>query len=536
MFQGQSDRRSNALCWKGLRNTLLLLALLTLTVPLSACRTAAQDAPTSGESTEQNTPPAAPTARPTREFSEIRPAAVAGAFYPADPAQVRGVLHQYLDPVQKVDGAPIALIVPHAGWAYSGQVAAVAYKQIESVAYDTIVIIGPNHTDPTFDAISVYAQGAFETPLGLLPIDEGLAAELLDAHEDILFDRDVHQEEHSIEVQLPFLQWVCDDCAIVPILIGQPTPENLDILTAALVDTLRDRRALVIASSDLSHYPNYEDAVRVDTQSLVTIESMDDEQLSAVMAAQMAQQVPGLVTCACGAGPIIVAMRVAQALGADHVRILGYANSGDVSGDRSRVVGYGAVMFWQWQPPQFSENQRTELLSIARATMEGHLATGETPALPPSADPELNRPLGAFVTLTLDGELRGCIGHMMGDTPLYQTVAQAAVDAATGDPRFPPLPAIQAKDVEIEISVLSPFKRVRDVHDEDQIQVGRHGLYLLYGQQRGVLLPQVPVAQGWDRAEFLEQICLKAGLPTACWEQATLYTFTAQVFGEDEHH
>jgi AmmeMemoRadiSam system protein A len=115
-------------------------------------------------------------------------------------------------------------------------------------------------------------------------------------------------------------------------------------------------------------------------------------------------------------------------------------------------------------------------------------------------------------------------------------VARAAVDAATGDPRFPPLPASQAKDVQIEISVLSPFKRVRDVHDQDEIQVGRHGLYLLYDQQRGVLLPQVPVQQGWDRAEFLEQICLKAGLPTTCWEHATLYTFTAQVFGEDAHH
>jgi len=515
---------------------MLLLALLTLTVPLSACRAPAQATPTSGEPTEQPTPPAAPTARPTRDFSEIRPAAVAGAFYPADPAQVRSILHQYLDPIPRVDGSPMALIVPHAGWVYSGQVAAVAYRQIQGVDYDTIVIIGPNHTDPTFDAISVYAQGAFQTPLGPMPIDEALAAELLQAHERILFDRDVHLEEHSIEVQLPFLQWVCDDCAIVPILIGQPTPENLDILTEALVDTLRDRRALVVASSDLSHYPNYEDAVRVDSRSLVTVESMDHAQVSAVMAAQMAQQVPGLVTCACGAGPIIVAMRVAQALGADHVRILSYANSGDVSGDHSRVVGYGAVMFWRWQPTQFTESQRTQLLSLARAGLEEQLATSKTSAIAPFADPELNRPLGAFVTLTLDGELRGCIGHMVGDAPLYQTVVRAAVDAATEDPRFPPLPAAQVKAVEIEISVLSPLKRVRDVHDQDEIQVGRHGLYLLYGQQRGVLLPQVPVAQGWDRAEFLEQICLKAGLPTACWEQATLYTFTAQVFSENEQH
>jgi hypothetical protein len=443
------------------------------------------------------------------------------------------MLDQYMAPVQPVDGIPMGLIVPHAGWVYSGPIAAAAYKQIEGMAYDTIIIIGPNHSDPTFDAISVCAEGAFETPFGPMPIDEALAAELLAAHERIVFDRDVHRQEHSIEVQLPFLQKVCPDCVFVPILIGRPTPENLDILTSALVQALRGRQALVIASSDLSHYPNYTDAVQVDTQSLAAIETMDAGRVSAVMSAQMTRGVPGLVTCACGEGPIIVAMRVTQALGADHVRVLRYANSGDVSGDHSRVVGYAAVMFWHWQPPEFNAAQKTELLSIARRSLENHLASGQEsmPAAP--ADPVLKRRLGAFVTLKLDGELRGCIGLLHGDVPLFETIAQAAVDAAVNDPRFPPLPSDQLEEVEIEISVLAPFKRVRDVHDETEIQVGRHGLYLLYGQQRGVLLPQVAVEQCWDRAQFLEQICFKAELPGDCWERATLYTFTAQVFAEN---
>jgi AmmeMemoRadiSam system protein B/AmmeMemoRadiSam system protein A len=510
----------------------VLLLLLTLATFSGACRPTGQDTPASSELATQATPAPSPTARPAQSFSEVRQPAVAGAFYPADPDQARAMVDQYLAPVQPLDGEPIALIVPHAGWVYSGHVAAFAYKQIEGLDYDAVVIVAPNHSDPGFDAISVYARGAFETPLGLVPVDEALVDELLAAHERIVFQRDVHRQEHSIEVQLPFLQRVCPDCAIVPVLIGRPTPENLELLTGALTDVLRDRKALLIASSDLSHYPAYDDAVRVDTTTLAAIETMDTGLVAEVLVAQMDQGVPGLVTCACGEGPILVVMRVAQALGADHVRVLRYANSGDVGGDLTRVVGYGAAMFWHWQPPDLTGAQQVELLSIARRSLEGQLLKGEMLALDPPADPVLSRQLGAFVTLELGGELRGCIGHVHGDAPLYQTVAQAAVDAAVNDPRFPPLPADQLGDVEIEVSLLSPFKRVRDVHDAAEIEVGRHGLYLLYGQQRGVLLPQVPVEQGWERAEFLQQICFKAGLPADCWERATLYTFTAKVFGE----
>ncbi|MFX0121887.1 MAG: AmmeMemoRadiSam system protein B [Candidatus Hodarchaeota archaeon] len=519
-----------------------LLLLVAAALPASACGSTEPPTPTKVEPTLSSAPTPLPTARPTAGFSELRPPAVAGAFYPADPDEAVAMMDHYLEAVQPVDGTPLALIVPHAGWVYSGHVAAYAYKQIEGKRYDTVVIIGPNHTDPTFDAISVYAAGAFETPLGPVLIDAALASELLTSDERIVFDRDVHRQEHSIEVQLPFLLRVCADCSFVPIIVGQPTSQNLDVLTDALVAALRDRQALIIASSDLSHYPSYDDAVKADLRSLAAVETMDDSMVSAVIAHQMTQDVPNLVTCACGQGPIVVAMRVAQALGADHVRVLRYANSGDVSGDYARVVGYGAVMFWRWQPPELSATQQAELLSIARRSLEEHLKTdgasgsaGAVPADPPH-DPVLHRRLGAFVTLKLDGELRGCIGHMYGDAPLYQIVAQAAVDAATNDPRFPPLPFHQLDEVEIEISVLSPFKRVRDINDEDEIQVGQHGLYLLFGQQRGVLLPQVPIEQKWGRAQYLEQICFKAGLPADCWEQATLYTFTAQVFDENVNH
>ncbi len=533
-----AGRRSRCIHgFPGTRRLLTLLCLLILIALLGGCDSGATVSPAPSATLappQETTIPPTPTARPTEEYSEVRPAAVADAFYPADPAQIETLLARYLDPVQRLDGTPIGLIVPHAGWVYSGAVAAVAYKQLEGVApkYEAIVIIGPNHQDPDFDAVSVYAQGAFETPLGQVAVDEPLATALIEADERIVFDRDVHRQEHSIEVQLPFLQRLCPDCAIVPVIIGQPTPENLNALTQALIETLRDRRALIIASSDLSHYPRYEDAIAVDTSTLVAIESMDPELVSSVLHEQMQKGIPGLVTCACGEGPILVTLRVAQALGADHAQILRYANSGDVGGDASEVVGYGAVMFWRWEPPDLSAAEQAELLALARHTLARYLETQTLPAPDPPDNPTLQRRLGAFVTLKQTGELRGCIGHMYGDTPLYQTVAQVTVDTATKDPRFPPLPADKLDEVEIEISVLSPFKRVRDVHDPAEIEVGRHGLYLLYGRQRGVLLPQVPLEQGWDRAEYLEQICAKAGRPSDCWEQATLYTFTAQVFSK----
>jgi len=532
------------------KRLVLCVAVLALLTGLGACRAAEPDTPAPPEPTSVSTPGLSSgrrldrtptrTPRPAVSYSEVRPAAVADAFYPGDAGQAAAMVHQYLDPLPAVDGEPIALIVPHAGWVYSGHVAAVAYKQIEGFSYDAIVILGPNHTDPTFDAISVYAEGAFETPSGPMPIDEALAAQLLAAHARIVFERDVHAREHSIEVQLPFLQRVCPDCAFVPVVIGAPTAENLDLLTEALVSVLRGKKALVIASSDLSHYATYDDALTVDATTLAAIETLDASAVSAALSTQMTQGVPGLVTCACGEGPILVAMRVAEALGADRVRVLKYANSGDVGGDLSRVVGYAAVMFWRWAPPDLNAAQQRELLALARHSIETYLATGERAALAPPADPALNRRLGAFVTLTqkddpstdLGASLRGCVGHTHAADPLYQTVARAAVDAGVNDPRFPPLTLADMEHIGIEISVLAPFKRVRDVHSEAEIEVGRHGLYLFYGKQRGILLPQVPVEQGWDRDEYLEQICAKAGLSTGCWEQATLYTFEAQVFGE----
>jgi AmmeMemoRadiSam system protein B/AmmeMemoRadiSam system protein A len=468
---------------------------------------------------------------PPPDLGVVREPAVAGAFYPGDAGQLAAMVDSFLEAVQGIDGEPIAIIVPHAGYVYSGWVAAYAYKQLQGTTYDTIVIIGPSHS-VAFDGISVFAEGAFETPLGYVPIDTEVAQALLQADERIVFDPEVHGPEHSIEVQLPFLQRIYENFKIVPIIMGQPTEENIDALAEALVQALANKKALVIASSDMSHYPAYEDAVRVDSRTLMAIETMDPEALRAMETDNMTAGTANLVTCLCGEGPVLTAMKVARRLGANQTTVLKYANSGDsplVEGDKSRVVGYGAVMLWRYEPPNLSATEKAALLDIARQSIAQYLEDGSLARFDVS-EPELLRKSGAFVTLEQRGELRGCIGQMVATQPLYATVQQAAVSAATQDPRFPPLTLEELNQITIEISVLSPLSRVRELED---IQVGKHGLLIASGGQQGVLLPQVATEEGWTREEFLRGLCRKAGLPEDAWQHgAALYTFTAIVFGE----
>ncbi len=285
----------------------------------------------------------------------------------------------FLASVERVEGEPIALIVPHAGYVYSGQVAAYAFKQMEGGQYEAVVIVGNNHRDPTFHNISVWAEGAFETPLGLIPVDGEVAQALMAADERIVFEKKVHLYEHSIEVELPFLQRVCPDCRMVPVIVGEPSGENIEALSQALIKVLAGQKALIIASSDLSHYPHRDDARQVDGATLAAIESMEPDRFYATTREMMSQGISNLATCACGEGPILVAMMAAKGLGANQVTILKYANSGDFPlGEESEAVGYGAVMFWRWEPPSFSDEEETRLLQMARQTPAQYLQDRST--------------------------------------------------------------------------------------------------------------------------------------------------------------
>ena len=504
-----------------------MLVLVLSVLLLSACA-----APTATPTTKATaTPLRRPTAPPTPSVppGRVRPSAIAGSWYPGDPDELAAMVGEMLAAVQPVDGAPIGLIVPHAGYVYSGPVAACGFRQLEQGKYDAAVIIASDHQSPLSDPISVWAEGGFETPLGVVPVDVELAQALVAADPRITGDLAAHESEHPIEIELPFLQQVCPGCAIVPVLMGNDDEETVQALADALLAALPGKRAVIIASSDLSHYPTYDDALTVDGATLAAIETLDPARVQETTDEMMAAGFSNLVTCACGEAPILVTMRVAQGLGADTATILRYANSGDVSGDRGKVVGYGAVMFWRYKPPDLTEAQREELLSLARMTIAEYLETEKISDYETS-DPTLNRRSGGFVTLKEHGELRGCIGHMWADTPLYRVVQEMAVSAATSDPRFPSMKAEELDAVSIEISVLSPLRRITDT---ERVEVGTHGLVVAQAGRQGVLLPQVPVEQGWDREDFLENLCQKANLPPDCWhEGAALYTFTAVVFGE----
>lgn len=292
-------------------------------------------------------PTPAGTTGPVGTTVPIRRPAVAGSFYPADPEALAAMVDGMLAEVEPTSGRPIALISPHAGYIYSGPVAAYAYAELIGREYEAVVLIGPNHYLRDLSGIAVYPRGAWETPLGTVPVDEELAQAILRANAEFRDEPGLHAKEHSLEVQLPFLQRALPDTPIVPILIGRPTLENHQALTEALLEVLPGRDVLLVASTDLSHYPAYEEAVEVDRAVLAAIETMDLGRFRQTIGEQMVRGVPNLQTTCCGERAVTVVMAVAPALGADRAAILHYANSGDVAGgDRDRVVGYGAVKFW----------------------------------------------------------------------------------------------------------------------------------------------------------------------------------------------
>jgi hypothetical protein len=480
---------------------------------------------------------------------EVRPPAVAGQFYPEQSDRLAaGVRALLADAVPPRGERPLALVVPHAGYVYSGQIAADGFRQAMGQRYDLVVILGTNHTTPDFDAVSVYDGRGYRTPLGIAEVDTQAAADLVAADRECRFDHSVHAREHSIEVQVPFVQIALPGVKILPLVVASQDPALCDRLGAALARTLSRRRALIVASSDLSHYPPYEAARASDRAVLVAIAGLDPAGLRSTIAAQMAAGRRGLETCACGEAPVLAAMAAARALGARRGTVVSWANSGDTPvGDRSRVVGYGAVMFTDGTPgadtavldapaevapdAPLGPGEKRRLLAFARQTIERYLTTGTTPlarGLPPAA----SRRQGAFVTLYERGNLRGCIGHMAEDLPLGQTVGTMAISAALQDPRFPPLAPGELKSVEIEISALTPLQRVAG---PEAIVIGRDGVQIRKDGRVAVFLPQVPVEQGWDRPTLMRELCLKAGLPENAWKSgAEFYAFRSILFRESE--
>ncbi|MGO9011969.1 MAG: AmmeMemoRadiSam system protein B [Bryobacteraceae bacterium] len=471
----------------------------------------------------------------------IRQPAVAGAFYPADPKELAGMIDGFLakaaaPPVENL----VALVAPHAGYQYSGPVAAYSYALLKGRKFDRVVVIAPSHYE-AFSFSSVFDGAAYATPFGQVPVDQAFAAKLAKMGTSsfpiklsgVGHTPSPDRPEHSIEVQLPFLQRVLGQFELVPIIMGDQSYDACRTLGVALAKLVAGTNTLIVASSDLSHYHTYDEAERIDHKTLKAIGEYDYLDLSRNLDLRVWE--------ACGGGPIVAAMIAAERLGANQARILHYANTGDVTGDRSRVVGYGAVALVKSaggataaEPPfSLSRQEKDALLKIARKSVETTVREGKTYQCSAGRMEALEQERGAFVTITKNGELRGCIGSVAPVKPLYLIVREVAMLAALRDTRFRPVTASELGDLQYEISVLSPLRRVMDTRE---IRVGQDGLLIRARGQEGLLLPQVASEEKWDRAMFLEQVCHKAGLPGRAWQDADadLFRFTALVFGESQ--
>jgi hypothetical protein len=468
----------------------------------------------------------------TMGSQKVREPAVAGQFYPGDEKALREAVSSMLARADRVDlkGRVVGLISPHAGYVYSGQVAANAFRTIEGKQFDAVVVVAPSHR-MYFEGSSIWREGPYKTPLGTVEIAGDLADAIAREDSSVGFRADAHTHEHSLEVELPFLQVASPGLKLVAIVMGDQSLATSRRLGKAIAAAAKGKNVLLVASTDLSHFHDYDEAVRLDNIVIDHLKAYDPEGLSGDLDARRCE--------ACGGGPVAAVMIAARSLGATRAAVLKYANSGDVTGDRSSVVGYvAAALVAEGQAEGqvgvdlgLNRDEKLQLLRIARQSME---AAVEGKALPEFkvVSAKLKEKRGAFVTLTEEGELRGCIGHIVGVEPLYQCVSQMAVAAATQDPRFSAVGPAELGHIAIEISALTPLRRISD---PAEIEVGRDGIYIEKGHYHGLLLPQVATEYGWDRYEFLENTCLKAGLPRGSWrEGATIQIFSAQIFNEAE--
>jgi len=470
---------------------------------------------------------------------------VSGSFYPDNPTELNRMLDNFIS--QVIPGGNsmdiFALIVPHAGYGYSGSTAGFGYRAIKGRDYKTVVIIGSSHYY-SFIGASIYPKGKFQTPLGTLEVDEEFAQKLLYQDKDIYFDPAAFKKEHSVEVQLPFLQKSLSGFKIVPIITGDCSLATCQRLADLLKGAIGKRKdVLVIASTDMYHGYDFQEAEIIDKLTLSYLKNMDGQGLYYGLREQKLQL--------CGGFGVVTTIALSKELGYNTLSILSYTNSAIVTQKKAKgtwTVGYTACLIGARQSQgantedsrigkgekeMLSPAQRKKLLQIARNSIKTYLSTGNKLKLSED-DPVLLKEMGAFVTLNRHGQLRGCIGNLVGRQPLYLTIRDMAIESAVGDPRFSKLTETELDEVKIEISVLSPMEKV---DNPEKIKLGIHGVLVKRGFNSGVFLPQVATETGWSKEEFLSNLCShKAGLNPDAWKEKSteLYIFTAEVFSEKE--
>jgi AmmeMemoRadiSam system protein A len=479
--------------------------------------------------------------RTAEHMQRVRVPAVAGLFYPGDAAVLSKTIDGLLASapehyIPRLKG----LVCPHAGYEFSGQAAAIAYKLLVGRDVQTVVVMGPSHY-ALFQGACIPNADAYKTPLGLVPISEK-AKGLASVAPFVLEPQCMVQRpgwwrqapkpapeegqdtpetwEHSVEVQVPFLQKVLKNFQILPVVIGQVDPAQVAKALAEVIDD----KTIVVASSDLSHYHTYQDAKRLDDRCVKAICDID-------IVAMAAQE-------ACGKLPILTLLHLARQKGWK-AQLLDYRNSGDVTGDKDRVVGYTAVAFYAPAPENLATAERKFLLDLARKTLVRVTAGGDLPEFPEKdVPPKLAEKQACFVTLTKDGALRGCIGHLTAMEPLHQAVAENALNAALRDPRFLPVKPDEVDKIKIEISVLTEPQPLAFSSPEDllsKLHPNEDGVLLRIGPRTATFLPQV-WAQLPDKIKFLEHLSQKAGCEPSAWrgKDVSVSIYHVECF-EEEH-
>jgi len=472
-----------------------------------------------------------------------RPATVAGAFYPDNADTLRKILLDYLDlnGEMKIPASEeiIGIVAPHAGYVYSGWVAGKAYRELYGRKYDAVIIISPSH-QKSFSGSSVFSGDAYVTPLGNALTDKTLAFEIASFGGGVKLSLKGHEwtggsSEHSIEVQIPFLQIVLPEIPIVPICMGSHDFEAQDELMKAISIAAKKlaKKVLIVASSDLSHFHDDSTARALDWSITDAFSNFDYF--------RMAMEFSARKTEACGAAPIVATMLATEQLGADKSYVMQYATSADSPTERtpkSRVVGYMSGILTKSGKervllPEIDDYTKEQILELARNTVESTIMGTKPVKINSKLSPIFNSNFAVFVTLTKKGNLRGCIGHTFSTQPLADEIAESARLAATSDWRFGAVKKSELDSLEYEVTILSRMKRQTDT---SKIVIGRDGLYLRLGSNSGLLLPQVASERRWNTQTFLENLSQKAGLDKYAYKdpKAQLFYFNAVILSEKD--
>ncbi len=415
----------------------------------------------------------------------IREPVVAGQFYPGSASQLKAVLRSFIDEKAEKESV-IGLVAPHAGYVYSGSVAGAVISRIKITG--TVILLGPNHTGRG-QAYSIMTSGSWRTPLGAVQVDSGLAGQLLAKSSYLKEDTQAHETEHSIEVQLPFLQYCKPDVKIVPIILASRDAEALKAIGKEIAQVLvsAGREDIIFASSDMNHYESQKTTQKKDHLAIEAILEMDPDQLI--------DRIEGQNITMCGYGPAAVLLSAANAIGGGKAELIKYQTSGEVSGDFSAVVGYAGIIIKKLSP----------MVRLAREALESYVKTRQV-IKPADLTPEMREKAGVFVCIKKAGNLRGCIGTF---EPVQNNVAKEiianAISTAMDDPRFEPVQVNELTELDYTVDVLTPPESVESINDLD---AKKYGVIVQAGYRRGLLLPDL---EGVDSPQQQIDICRQKG-------------------------